>query len=266
MYPADFGNSTYFESVDPCRVRCGRDAGDTALAPALSRHVQRGVQARRARRRLPAHRGERPPWWYVEFAGQCGVNVCAMSMLDAWERCRRPSLPRRKILRVPYYDYFACASCTREASSPPRNGHGRGSGLRSRCYGGAIRFRRSARHRRSSNGARRPTSVAPADGLGRRSSRPRAKRLARVGEVRGRGARRKRLQSPGLPRCAVHRGWRKFPILGVMRGEEIVCGVALYERTSRGGAFVSPRLLLYYNGVVVRRYETHIRRRRRRAT
>jgi hypothetical protein len=48
----------------------------------------------------------------------------------------------------------------------------------------------------------------------------------------------------------------RFRILGVMRGEEIVGGVALYERTSRGGAFVSPRLLLYYNGVVVRRYET----------
>jgi hypothetical protein len=48
----------------------------------------------------------------------------------------------------------------------------------------------------------------------------------------------------------------RYRILGVMRGEEIVGGVALYERTSRGGAFVSPRLLLYYNGVVVRRYET----------
>ncbi len=48
----------------------------------------------------------------------------------------------------------------------------------------------------------------------------------------------------------------RFRILAAMRGEEIVGGVALYERTSRGGAFVSPRLLLYYNGVVVRRYET----------
>ena len=48
----------------------------------------------------------------------------------------------------------------------------------------------------------------------------------------------------------------RFRILGVMRGDEIVGGVALYERPSRGGAYVSPRLLLYYNGVVVRRYET----------
>ncbi len=48
----------------------------------------------------------------------------------------------------------------------------------------------------------------------------------------------------------------RFRIVAATRGEEIVGGVALYERTSRGGAFVSPRLLLYYNGVVVRRYET----------
>ncbi len=51
-------------------------------------------------------------------------------------------------------------------------------------------------------------------------------------------------------------GGGSFRIVGVMRGEEIVGGVALYERPSRGGIFVSPRLLLYYNGVVVRRYET----------
>lgn len=48
----------------------------------------------------------------------------------------------------------------------------------------------------------------------------------------------------------------RFRVVAVTRGDEIVGGVALYERTSRGGAFVSPRLLLYYNGVVVRRYET----------
>jgi len=51
-------------------------------------------------------------------------------------------------------------------------------------------------------------------------------------------------------------GGGRFRVVAAMRGEEIVGGVALYERPSRGGAFVSPRLLLYYNGVVVRRYET----------
>jgi Acetyltransferase (GNAT) domain len=51
-------------------------------------------------------------------------------------------------------------------------------------------------------------------------------------------------------------GGGRFRVVGVMRGEEIVGGVALYERPSRGGPFVSPRLLLYYNGVVVRKYDT----------
>lgn len=51
-------------------------------------------------------------------------------------------------------------------------------------------------------------------------------------------------------------GGGRFRVVAAMRGEEIVGGVALYERPSRGGVFVSPRLLLYYNGIVVRRYET----------
>jgi hypothetical protein len=48
----------------------------------------------------------------------------------------------------------------------------------------------------------------------------------------------------------------RFRIVAVKRGAELVGGVALYERDSRAGTFVSPRLLLYYNGIVVRRYET----------
>src|SRR5689334_3560290 len=51
-------------------------------------------------------------------------------------------------------------------------------------------------------------------------------------------------------------GGGSFRVVAATRGEEIVGGVALYERPSRGGVFVSPRLLLYYNGIVVRRYET----------
>ena len=47
-----------------------------------------------------------------------------------------------------------------------------------------------------------------------------------------------------------------FRILGVYRGDELVGGVALYERDSAFGRYVSPRLLLYYNGPVLRRYDT----------
>jgi hypothetical protein len=45
-------------------------------------------------------------------------------------------------------------------------------------------------------------------------------------------------------------------VLGVRHGEELAGGVAIYEDDSRYGAFVSPRPLLYYNGVILRRYGT----------
>ncbi len=48
----------------------------------------------------------------------------------------------------------------------------------------------------------------------------------------------------------------RFRVMAVFRGGELAGGVALYERQSRFGPYVSPRLLLYYNGLVVRRYET----------
>jgi hypothetical protein len=52
--------------------------------------------------------------------------------------------------------------------------------------------------------------------------------------------------------CAAAGG--SFRILAVRKGDELLGGVALYERTSRPGAYVSPRLLLYYNGIVLRSY------------
>ncbi len=42
-----------------------------------------------------------------------------------------------------------------------------------------------------------------------------------------------------------------FKVLAVEKGEEIVGGVALYEEDGPGGVWVSPRLLLYYNGPVL---------------
>jgi hypothetical protein len=47
-----------------------------------------------------------------------------------------------------------------------------------------------------------------------------------------------------------------FRILGVMRGDEMVGGVGLYERVGRAGTWIWPRLLLYYNGPVLRHFDT----------
>jgi hypothetical protein len=48
----------------------------------------------------------------------------------------------------------------------------------------------------------------------------------------------------------------RFRVIIARRGDDLLGGVALYERDSRCGAFVAPRLLLYYNGVVLRRWDT----------
>jgi predicted ATP-grasp superfamily ATP-dependent carboligase len=56
------------------------------------------------------------PWWFVEFAGQCGVNFCAMSVGDALGKpvveVREYRVGRRCV--YPYYDYPACSELRRE--------------------------------------------------------------------------------------------------------------------------------------------------------
>jgi hypothetical protein len=48
----------------------------------------------------------------------------------------------------------------------------------------------------------------------------------------------------------------RFRILAAARGDQLLGGAALYEEKTRLGLAVSPRLLLYYNGFVLRHYET----------
>ena len=48
----------------------------------------------------------------------------------------------------------------------------------------------------------------------------------------------------------------RFRILAAQKGDELAGGIALYERGSGSAAHVGPRLLLYYNGIVLRPYET----------
>jgi hypothetical protein len=48
----------------------------------------------------------------------------------------------------------------------------------------------------------------------------------------------------------------RFRILAAGRGGEIAGGIGLYEREAPWGKYVSPRLLLYYNGIVLRPYDS----------
>lgn len=43
----------------------------------------------------------------------------------------------------------------------------------------------------------------------------------------------------------------RFRIVGAFKGTELFGGVGVYEADGRGGHYVSPRLLLYYNGIVL---------------
>lgn len=54
--------------------------------------------------------------------------------------------------------------------------------------------------------------------------------------------------------CAAAGG--RFRILGVRRGKDLVAGLPLYESETITGRVVRPRLLLYYLGPVIRRYES----------
>ena len=45
-------------------------------------------------------------------------------------------------------------------------------------------------------------------------------------------------------------------VLGAFRGDELAGGVGVFAQEAKAGPFVSPRLLLYYNGFVLRDYDT----------
>jgi Acetyltransferase (GNAT) domain len=48
----------------------------------------------------------------------------------------------------------------------------------------------------------------------------------------------------------------RYAVLAASRGDELVGGIAVYERSSPAGSYVSPRTLLFYNGIVLREYAT----------
>jgi len=110
MFPPDFGNSTLMVSVP--RTEVG-DAPKT-LARLFEELRYRGIfsaefkqDARDGRFKLLEVNAR--PWWYVEFAARCGVDVCAMAVRDALgkpiETVDRYTVGRRCV--YPYYDLSA---------------------------------------------------------------------------------------------------------------------------------------------------------------
>ncbi len=117
MYPADFGNSSYMKTIALDAIP---DAVKTVTG--LLAHVgYRGVFS--AELKQDSRDGvfrllevNVRPWWFVEFAGRCGVDVMTMAVRDA---LHEPSIPatgydvgRRCV--YPAYDWDACLTLRRQ--------------------------------------------------------------------------------------------------------------------------------------------------------
>jgi len=84
MFPTDFGNSTFTESIPLEEIR----PADESLRRLLSGIGYRGVFS--AEFKYDARDGlfkilevNARPWWYVSFTADCGVDVCDMARRDA---------------------------------------------------------------------------------------------------------------------------------------------------------------------------------------
>ena len=110
MSPPDFGNSTLMISVPVS------DTGDaSATLKSLFTHIgYRGIFSAEFKRDLRDGafnliEVNARPWWYIEFAARCGVNVCAMAVRDALgepvETISNYAVGRRCVF--PYYDLQA---------------------------------------------------------------------------------------------------------------------------------------------------------------
>lgn len=111
MFPRDFGNSSYMTSV-PTHVV---EPAIISLKELLSSLEYRGIFSAEFKR--DEHDGlfkilevNTRPWWFVEFASVCGVNVCEMAYRDALGL--QPAPVNRYRVGVScvnlYYDLHAC--------------------------------------------------------------------------------------------------------------------------------------------------------------
>ena len=117
MYPGDFGNSTYMKTIPLADVA---DAAHS-LRQLLAHADYRGIFS--AEFKLDDRDGlfkilevNVRPWWYVEFAARCGVDVCYLAYLDA---LRREPVPIAEYqvgahLVYPHNDYFSYRALRRK--------------------------------------------------------------------------------------------------------------------------------------------------------
>lgn len=117
MYPFDFGNSSYMYSVPLGEVANAVDS----IKFLLKSINYRGIYS--AEFKYDERDGlfklievNVRPWWYVEFATRCGVNVCKLAYQDALEQ-DVDSIENYKIgkkLVYLYYDFACCSQLYRD--------------------------------------------------------------------------------------------------------------------------------------------------------
>jgi predicted ATP-grasp superfamily ATP-dependent carboligase len=110
MSPPDFGNSTMMVSVPLSE----EDAAIETLKTLLADIEYRGIFSAEFKRderdgTFNLIEVNARPWWYVEFAARCGVNVCELAVRDALGE-RVPTISKYATGRrcvFPYYDLEA---------------------------------------------------------------------------------------------------------------------------------------------------------------
>ena len=84
MFPAEFGNSTYMESI-PLAEAASAEATVRGLLSGIGYRGVFSAELKQDQRdgvfKLLEVNGR--PWWFVEFAAACGVDVCDMARRDA---------------------------------------------------------------------------------------------------------------------------------------------------------------------------------------
>jgi D-aspartate ligase len=110
MYPPDFGNSTLMVSVALSEA----SGAQTSLCRLFERVRFRGIFSAEFKRDVRDDHFKLlevnvRPWWYVEFAARCGVDVVTMAYRDALGLPVEPVTSYRVGRRCvyPYYDYSA---------------------------------------------------------------------------------------------------------------------------------------------------------------
>lgn len=84
MYPRDFGNSTFMRAIEPHLIQDAISSIDRLLAGVKYRGIfsaEFKYDARDGQYKLLEVNTR--PWWYIEFATECGINVAEMAVLDA---------------------------------------------------------------------------------------------------------------------------------------------------------------------------------------